>query len=322
MMTSDIPPPYPPGIHHTSTLDFDQALTEAFRGRRVHLLGIGGVGMSALVPLLQAAGATVSGCDVAAGRSVNRLQANGITVELGHSADHVDDADVLVHSSAVPRDHIELRRARQLGRSVWSRPACLAELMRGHRTVAVAGSHGKTTTSWLASHLLVSAGRDPVVMVGGAIEALGGGGTRIGRERLFVAEVDESDGGFAHVDPHIAVVTNLEAEHVRHYGGFRQLIEAFAGWLRRVPDDGCIIVPAAGLPPGVCDGVTAPIVTCGIDCGDWCATDLKPGAEGTTFRPPCAWSRPRHGAHTNAGAAHGGRRPLCHGRSRDGGRRT
>ena len=109
---------------------------------------------------------------VAARSSVSAVMS--ITVELGHAIDHVDEADVLVHSSAVPRDHIELRRAR-LGRAVWSRPACLAELMRGHRTVAVAGSHGKTTTSWLAAHLLVSAGRDPLVMVGGSIEALGGG---------------------------------------------------------------------------------------------------------------------------------------------------
>lgn len=259
-------------------------VTDTFRGRRVHLLGIGGVGMSALVPLLIEAGAEVSGCDVAVGPTIERLRREGVQVDLGHSPDHVDHADMLVHSSAVPVDHIELRRARQLGREVWSRPACLAELMRGNRTIAIAGSHGKTTTTWMSAHLLVAGGHDPLAMVGGSIEALAGSGTRVGQDRLFVAEVDESDGGFAHVDPTIAVVTNLEPEHVRHYGGFAQLIDAMNAWLKRVPADGAIVVPTVGIPVGLLADVTAEVITCGIDAGRVCASELRFTAETSRFR--------------------------------------
>lgn len=256
-----------------------------FRGRQVHLMGIGGAGMSALVPMLDKVGATVSGCDLGENANVLRLRSSGVRVDLGHDAEHVAGADLVVHTSAVPPQHAELRAAREAGVTVLSRAACLAELMRGSPTVAIAGSHGKTSTTWMLGHLLTSAGHDPVVMVGGNVGALGNSGTRIGDGAVCVAEVDESDGGFRHVQPTIAVVTNLEAEHLRHYGSFAALCDAFRSWLAGMGPGGVAIVPAAGLDPRVLDGVSARIVTCGFDQGRAQATEVVLGAEGATFVP-------------------------------------
>lgn len=255
-----------------------------FVGRRVHLMGIAGAGMSALVPLLREVGAEVDGCDLADSPVVGRLRAAGVPVALGHAADHADDCDILVYTSAVPAGHVELRQAQAAGCRVLSRAACLAELMTGTRTVAVAGSHGKTSTTWMLGHLLVAAGADPVVMVGGAVDTLGHGGGRVGGSALFVAEVDESDGGFAHVAPQVAVVTNLEAEHLRHYGDFANLCRAFHDWLAGMGPTGVAILPSSGLDPRVEADLPCRIVRFGIDAGDVCATDLHYGAEGSSAR--------------------------------------
>lgn len=256
--------------------------TDLFRGKHVHCMGIGGAGVSALVPLLEQAGANVSGCDLSRNTMVETLAAQGTVIALGHDAQHVNDIDILVHSSAVPDSHSEIRAAKQQGVLVLSRPACLAELMGGMRTLAVAGSHGKTSTTWMAGHLMTAAGADPVVMVGGKVASLQGGARR-GGGRCFIAEVDESDGGFAHTNPEVAIVTNLEAEHVRHYGGFAQLCDAFRDWLAAMGRADTVIVPAKGLPPQILAGVSASIVTTGIDCGDWQAREVHLGAESSTF---------------------------------------
>jgi len=259
-------------------------MSVGFAGRRIHLVGIGGAGMSALVPLLRRAGAEVDGCDLARSPTVERLRAEGVAVDLGHDPAHLDGHDLVVHTSAVPPQHAELRAARDAGIAVCSRTACLAELMRGHRTLAVAGSHGKTTTTWMIGHLLGEAGADPLVMVGGSVAGLGMSGARAGNGHWFVAEVDESDGGFSHVAPTVAVITNLEAEHLDHYGSFDALVGAFNAWLRELgPADRCI-VPAEGLPDGVLDGVLAGIWRCGIERGDVRAVDCELGAEGSRFR--------------------------------------
>lgn len=258
-----------------------------FAGKRVHLIGIGGSGVSALVPLLQARGASVSGCDATVSAMTRRLSAGGVPVAYGHHADHIRDTDVVVHTAAMADDHPELQAARARGITVLGRGACLVALMAGARTIAVSGSHGKTSTTWFLGHLLVESGADPLVMVGGAVGALGGGGARLGRGGLFVAEVDESDGSFAGVSPGIAVVTNLDHEHLRHYGSFANLETAFNQWLQRVPADGLVVVPASGsngLSERVTAGLAAPVLRVGLASGDCHATELALGADGSRCR--------------------------------------
>jgi len=255
-----------------------------FAGKHVHLVGIGGAGVGALAPLLRAAGATVSGCDAVDSPGLRALRANGVNAQVGHDPAHLAGVDVVVHTSAVGGDHPELAGARARGIPVLGRAACLVDLMTGTRTVAVAGSHGKTSTTWFLGHLLAEAGCDPVVMVGGGVAALGGGGARTGRGSLFVAETDESDGSFALVRPEIAIVTNLDHEHLRHYGSFAGLERAFNTWLRAIPASGAAILPVAGLSPTVAAGLGCRVVRVGLDAGDVHARDLALGADGSRCR--------------------------------------
>jgi UDP-N-acetylmuramate--alanine ligase len=259
-------------------------ITTRFRGLHVHLMGIGGAGVSALVPLLARVGARVSGCDAHDSPVLSRLAAAGTPCAVGHAPSHLAGVDVLVRSAAVPDDHPEVAAARARGLPVMTRGECLVRLMEGTRTIAVSGSHGKTSTTWMTAHLLTAGGLDPVVMVGGAVEALGGGGARAGGGDLFIAETDESDGSFAGVDPEIAIVTNLDHEHLRHYGSFTGLEDAFNAWLRRIPADGCAIVPSTGLSPRVLAGLRCRIATCGLGEGEWRAAGLELGADGSRMR--------------------------------------
>jgi UDP-N-acetylmuramate--alanine ligase len=258
--------------------------TARFHSRRIHLMGIGGAGMSALVPLLRQAGALVSGCDLAEGPACRRLASEGVPIALGHDPAHVDGCDLVVHTSAVGPQHAELRAARAAGVEVIGRPTCLAELMRGSTTLAVAGSHGKTTTTWMVGHLLAEHGVDPLVMVGGSVAAIGGHGGRCGEGRIFVAEVDESDGGFRYVRPDVAIITNLESEHLRHYGSFAALCESFHDWLQDMGPTGVAIIDAETLDPRVSRGVAPRCVAVGLMAGEVHSADLRLDAEGSTFR--------------------------------------
>lgn len=259
-------------------------ITTRFRGLHVHLMGIGGAGVSALVPLLQRVGATVSGCDAHDSPVLARLRAGGIECAIGHTPAHLVGVDVLVHSAAIPADHPELVQARARGVGVLTRGECLVRLMEGSRTVAVAGSHGKTSTTWMASHLLTEAGLDPVVMVGGAVQALHGGGARAGSGDLFIAETDESDGSFAGVEPEIAIVTNLDHEHLRHYGSFAALEDAFHAWLARIPAGGAAILPVTGLAERIAKGLACRVLRVGLDEGDWHAEGVELGPDGSRMR--------------------------------------
>jgi UDP-N-acetylmuramate--alanine ligase len=259
-------------------------ITTRFRGLHIHLMGIGGAGVSALVPLLRRVGAEVSGCDSHDSAVLDQLRKRGVACAVGHAPAHLAGVDVVVHSAAIPVDHPELAAARERGLPVLTRGECLVRLMEGSRTVAISGSHGKTSTSWMTAHLLTEAGLDPVVMVGGAVQALDGGGARAGAGDLFIAETDESDGSFAGVEPEIAVVTNLDHEHLRHYGSFAGLERAFNGWLARIPADGAVIIPSTGLSPSVTAGLRCQVVRCGLDTGDWHAAELELGADGSRMR--------------------------------------
>ncbi|OGQ18094.1 MAG: UDP-N-acetylmuramate--L-alanine ligase [Deltaproteobacteria bacterium RBG_16_71_12] len=218
--------------------------TTLFRGRvrRIHFVGIGGIGMSGIAEVLLALGFEVHGSDLKASDTTRRLAAQGAQVCYGHREENVDAADVVVMSSAVRRDNPEIARAVREGIPVIPRAEMLAELMRLKHGVAVAGSHGKTTTTSLVAAILNEGGLDPTVIIGGKVNQLGSN-ARVGQGELLVAEADESDGSFLRLTPTIAIVTNLDLEHVEHYtGGLPQLKAAFADFVNRVPFYGLAVL--------------------------------------------------------------------------------
>ena len=207
------------------------------------MVGIGGVGMSAIAEILLDRGYAVSGSDAASSSAVDRLRAAGATVSVGHHARQVGPADLLVVSSAVPADNPELAEASRRAVPVIGRGAMLAELAASRRTIAVAGSHGKTTTTSMIAVALEAAGVDPTAVIGGRVRPLGGN-ARVGRGPFMVVEADESDRSFLHLSPEIAVITSIDDEHLDAYGGMPELEEAFAAFAARVPPAGCVVACA------------------------------------------------------------------------------
>jgi len=207
------------------------------RIKHIHFVGAGGVGMSGIAELLANQGYRITGSDLREGPAVLRLRSLGIEVAIGHDASNVGDADVVVYSSAVRPTNPELRLAEERNITVIPRAEMLAEIMRLKDGIAVAGSHGKTTTTSLIAHVLNFAGLDPTAVIGGRVLATGGtvSGARLGTSDLLVAEADESDGSFLRLAPVIAIVTNVDAEHLDHYGSFEALQDAFAAFANRVP---------------------------------------------------------------------------------------
>jgi len=203
----------------------------------VHFVGVGGIGMCGLAELLHNQGYRVTGSDLRAGPTVARLQGLGIEVHLGHDASQLGDADVVVYSSAVRANNPELALAEERKIPVIPRAEMLAEVMRLKEGIAVAGSHGKTTTTSLVAHVLGAAGLDPTAVIGGRVLAPDAtpSTTRLGSGDLLVAEADESDGSFLRLAPVIAVVTNIDPEHLDHYGSYEALEEAFVAFANRVP---------------------------------------------------------------------------------------
>jgi UDP-N-acetylmuramate--alanine ligase len=193
-----------------------------WNGLNVHFIAVGGIGMSALARIAAARGAAVDGCDRVESPELDRLRAQGVRCTVGHSPAHVENADLVIYSSAVPRENPELRAAIDRGARVVSRGRALAWLQEEADTVAVSGSHGKTTTTWITANLLLRCGLDPTVVVGGQVSELNGN-VRIGRSRLFVTEADESDGSFLHLRPQYGVVTNIDADHLDHWASIGEL---------------------------------------------------------------------------------------------------
>ncbi|MGN2249039.1 UDP-N-acetylmuramate--L-alanine ligase [Frateuria sp. GZRe14] len=210
--------------------------------RRVHFIGIGGVGMSGIAEVLHNLGYAVSGSDKANSPTAQRLAALGIDVRIGHEAAHVGDADVVVTSSAIRQDNPELVAARAARIPVIPRAEMLGELMRFRRGVAIAGTHGKTTTTSLVASVLAEANYDPTFVIGGQLNAAGAN-ARLGTGQYLVAEADESDGSFLLLSPVIAAVTNIDADHLENYGGdFAQVKKAFADFLHRLPFYGLAVL--------------------------------------------------------------------------------
>ena len=211
--------------------------------RHVHFIGVGGIGMSGIAELLANLGYVVSGSDVRRSPVTDRLETLGIRIQIGHAPEHVGDADVVVVSSAVRPGNPEVVEARRLGVPVIPRAEMLAELMRLRYAVAVAGAHGKTTTTSMIALVLERAGLDPTAVIGGRLSAFGSN-ARLGRGELMVAEADESDRSFLHLFPTIAVITNIDREHLENYGGFDELQQAFVDFANKVPFYGAIVACA------------------------------------------------------------------------------
>src|SRR5436305_3694330 len=206
----------------------------------VHFIGIGGAGMSGIARIMLARGQHVSGSDAKDSRALTALRALGATVHVGHDAEHLGDADTVVVSSAIRDRNPELAAARTRGINVIPRAAALAALMADGRGVAVAGTHGKTTTTSMLTVALQHCGADPTFVIGGDLNEPGSGAHH-GTGELFIAEADESDGSFLLLRPHGAVVTNVEADHLDHYGDVTAINQAFIAFVERVDRAGLVV---------------------------------------------------------------------------------
>jgi UDP-N-acetylmuramate--alanine ligase len=211
------------------------------RYRHIHFVGIGGSGMSGIAEILLNLGYRVSGSDARRNEAVERLEQLGAKVFIGHEANHVEGAHVIVFSSAVSRDNIEVQVARQRGIPTIARAEMLAELMRLKYGIAVAGTHGKTTTTSLVGAVLAEGRLDPTIVVGGRVTNLGSN-ARLGQGEFLVAEADESDGSFLKLTPTIAVVTTIDAEHLDHWGSLEAIQEAFVAFVAKVPFYGAAVL--------------------------------------------------------------------------------
>jgi UDP-N-acetylmuramate--alanine ligase len=207
----------------------------------IHFVGIGGIGMSGIAEVMHNLGYNVQGSDISEGASVERLRKRGIEVFVGHKAANLGDAAVVVTSTAVKRDNPEVAAALDRRIPVVRRAEMLAELMRLKKTVAVAGTHGKTTTTSMVAALLDAGGIDPTVINGGIIESYGSN-ARLGASEWMVVEADESDGSFLRLDGTIAVVTNIDPEHLDHYGSFEAVKHAFVEFIENVPFYGLAVL--------------------------------------------------------------------------------
>jgi UDP-N-acetylmuramate--alanine ligase len=213
-----------------------------FRRQHLHFTGIGGIGMSGIAEVLLNLGYTVSGSDLKLTPITDRLSGMGAAVYEGHAASNIAGARALVVSSAVDEQNPEVQEARRLQIPVIPRGELLAELMRLKYGIAIAGSHGKTTTTSLTATILNHAGLDPTVMVGGRVAAMGGSNARVGHSDFLVVESDESDGSFLKLAPILAIVTNIDREHLDHYASLDDIRAAFIEFVNKVPFYGAAIV--------------------------------------------------------------------------------
>jgi len=251
----------------------------------VHFIGIGGYGMSAIARVMLEMGYTVTGSDVAAQELTEKLAKKGAKIYIGHTADNVEGADLVVYSTALSKDNVERVRAETLNIPVLHRAQMLARLMNTRKGVAVAGAHGKTTTSSMIALVMEQCGTDPTYIIGGEIMNMGTN-AKAGKGDYVVAEADESDGSFLQYHPQLALVTNIEADHLENYDGdYAKLKQAYVRFLNQVKPGGKAIVCAddeilqAMIPNLQCD-----VLTYGIDSpADYRATDIVLGDRKSSF---------------------------------------
>lgn len=255
------------------------------RSQHLHFIGIGGVGMAGIAEILLNLGYSVGGSDVRNGHLVEHLSSLGAKIAIGHALENLrPETSVVVYSSAVKEDNPEMVAARGKGIPVIRRAEMLAELMRMKYGLAIAGSHGKTTTTSMTGKLLADAGYDPTVIVGGKVKSASSGAL-LGHGDFMVTEADESDGSFLLLRPAIAVVTNIDFEHMTHYGSFAQLEQSFREFMESVPFYGLVI--ACFDDPVVrrlCQNFPRRVMSYGLstEC-DLCASNIETSADGSEY---------------------------------------
>ncbi len=250
---------------------------EMGRVRCIHFVGIGGAGMCGIAEVLLNQGYVVTGSDLKAGSVTDRLAELGALVHIGHRAEHVRAADVVVVSSAVGDDNPELMAAHASRIPVVARAEMLGELMRYRHGIAVAGTHGKTTTTSLITAVFQAAGLDPTFVIGGLLNSTGSN-ARLGASRYLVAEADESDASFLHLQPMSAVITNIDQDHMGTYGNdFARLKQAFVDFVHRLPFYGSVVVCADDAEAlSILPQLARPLLTYGLSQeADFCAVDSK-----------------------------------------------
>lgn len=250
----------------------------------IHFVGIGGIGMSGIAEVLLNLGYGVSGSDLKESETTRRLQTLGGAIHIGHSPDNVGSADVVVTSTAVQGDNPEVLEANRKLIPVIPRAEMLAELMRMKYGVAVAGTHGKTTTTSMVATLLVKGGVDPTAVIGGRLDAFGSN-AKLGQGKFLVAEADESDGSFLHLSPTIAVVTNIDADHLDYYTDLDEIKEVFVDFINKVPFYGTAVLCLDDRNvQDIIPRVNKRFITYGLSSqADFQATELEFSGDRTSF---------------------------------------
>ena len=247
------------------------------RIRKVHFVGIGGAGMSGIADVMNTLGYQVSGSDIASNAVTERLQSLGVKVYHSHTAENISDVDVVVTYTAIDKNNLEVEAAKALRIPVVPRAEMLAELMRFSHGIAVAGTHGKTTTTSLVTSVLAEAGLDPTYVIGGKLNS-SATHARLGKGKYLVAEADESDASFLYLQPMIAIVTNVDADHLPTYAGdFSRLKQAFVEFLHHLPFYGLAVVCVDDVEVrSILAEITRPIIRYGIDFeADVCASNIR-----------------------------------------------
>ncbi len=274
--------------------------------RTVHCMGIGGIGVSGVAEILLRKGYQVSGSDVSKGPAIVRLKDLGATISQGHAAGNIQDADLVVYSSAIRQDNPELEAAKKANIPLISRGQLLAELMKESCGIAISGTHGKTTTTGLLSQIFVSAGTDPSYLIGGKINDQSST-VRLGGGNYFIAEADESDASFLYMSPKIIVVTNIEPDHLEAYeGSFQHLTQSFLDFIEALPEDGVAIV---GIDNSVIreliPKISRRVVTFGFsEDADIHVTDFKQEGLQSYFRVKRAGDKPSLSVQLNLPGQH------------------
>ena len=264
---------------------FTATIPEMRRIRRIHFIGIGGAGMCGIAEVLLNQGYVISGSDLREGPATERLRAMGAVITVGHTGDNVTDANVVVVSTAIDPQNPELLAARERRIPVVRRAEMLAELMRYRHGIAVAGAHGKTTTTSLIASILAEGGLDPTYVIGGLLNS-SGSNAGLGASRYLVAEADESDASFLHLQPMVSIVTNIDADHMETYDGdFRKLQQTYVQFLHNLPFYGVAIVCIDDKPVrDILPDIGRPILTYGFsEEADFCITNVVQEKMKSTF---------------------------------------
>ena len=251
--------------------------------RKFHFIGIGGIGMSGIARILLDMGYEVSGSDVRENDVISDLRAKGAEVYIGHDPKNVIGKEVVVYSSAISNTNEELLKAKELGLHVISRGDMLADLFRMKEGIAISGSHGKTTTTSMISHISHMAGLDPTVLIGGILQTFGSNAV-LGKSELLISEADESDGSFLKLNSVINVVTNIDKEHIGYYKDYEEIKEAFVQFINNVPFYGASVINIddEGVK-SILSKIHKKVITYGIESGDFQAKNIKVSPDTTSF---------------------------------------